>query len=474
MKVRAELHSNIQSLSRGSRLPRLLLVAYNFPPVGGAGVQRPVKWVKYLRKMGWDVSVLTTENPSVPALDHSLLTDIPDDVLVVRARTWEPDYKTKKGLNQGGQTSKSGIFAKARSKFNSVLKHGIKLALQPDPQVLWVPNAISAGRRLLRELNHDAILVTAPAYSSFYIGTALKRQFGLPLVFDFRDEWDMSGKYLENAQRDVFSSFVQNWMQRSFLKKADAVVATTIASTQNLSQKLASVGRPKTRTRTIYNGYDSEEFGCALNDDHANNHSRTESNRFRLVYTGTLWNLTTIEPLVEAIEKLHLSDASLLNKMELVCVGRKTAEQTAILDRVRATACDLKLIDYSPHAEILDVLHSTDAVCLLLSDVPGAERVVPAKLFEYLANGREMLSIVPKGETADIVNRFYPNGNFEPSDVDGIANWLRNQLVNHDGTVQPSAVRDGIDDYSREAQTRRLVDLLNELTPARASAGGAR
>src|SRR5580698_3305020 len=82
----------------GGKPPRLLLVAYNFPPVGGAGVQRPVKWLKNLRKMGWDVSVLTTENPSVPARDESLLADIPEDVVVIRAKTWEPGYQAKQGL----------------------------------------------------------------------------------------------------------------------------------------------------------------------------------------------------------------------------------------------------------------------------------------------------------------------------------------------------------------------------------------
>ena len=472
MNIQAEITRDAQNSSVHRRLPRLLLVAYNFPPVGGAGVQRPVKWVKYLRKMGWDVSVLTTENPSVPALDHSVLTDVPDDVLVVRARTWEPDYQTKKGLNQGDQVTKLGLVSKAKNALKSAIRQTIKLALQPDPQVLWVPNGIAAGRRLLRELNHDAIVVTAPAYSSFYIGTALKRHFQIPLVFDFRDEWDMSGKYLENAQRDRLSCFVQNWMQRSLLKKADAVVATTMASTANLSQKLANVGRSTTRTRTIYNGYDSEEFKVVSN--HARAQYQKDVKRFRLLYTGTLWNLTTIEPLVDAILKVNGSDPLLLNRLELVCVGRKTAEQSAILDRLRTTRCDVKLIDYCPHAEALNYLHSTDAVCLLLSDVPGAERVVPAKLFEYLANGQEMLSIVPKGETSDIVNRFQPQANFEPVNVDGIANWLRARLSNHHESPLARNVQEGIDEYSRENQTRRLVELLNELIPVRPQSGGER
>ena len=349
------------------RTPRLLLVAYNFPPVGGAGVQRPVKWVKNLRRLGWDVTVLTTENPSVPTYDESLLKDIPDDVLIVRARTWEPGYQMKQGLANHQNVSSSNLISRAKSAVKGVIKQAVKLALQPDPQVLWVPNAIQAGRRVLRELSHDAILVTAPAYSSFFIGSSLKKQFGLPLVLDYRDEWDLSGRYLENAQRDGFSNFVQYRMQRHLLKQADAVVATTKSSTTNLAEKLAALNKSKTRTETIYNGFAADEFESS---SPAVKPSRTKST-VRLLYTGTLWNLTSIEPLVAAIERLNLRSPELVSKLELVCVGRKTPEQSAILNRVNQTGCRLELIDYCEHAKVLDWLQSTDAVCLLLSDVPG-------------------------------------------------------------------------------------------------------
>lgn len=446
----------------GKRLRRLLLVAYNFPPVGGAGVQRPVKWVKNLRRFGWDVTVLTTANPSVPTRDESLLADIPDDVLVIRANTWEPDYRTKQGLVDKSNAKPAGFVARTKAAAKGLVKNVVKLALQPDPQVLWVPNAIKAGRRVLSEMSHDAILVTAPAYSSFFIGTKLKRQFGLPLVLDFRDEWDLSGRYLENAQRDRFSQTVQGWMQRRVLRQADAVVATTIGSAANLAGKLASVHKASTRSVTVYNGFDTEEF-----ETHSSVSPPSVRSKFRLLYTGTLWNLTTIEPLVAAIQQLNSTTPDLLNRLELICVGRKTPEQVAILDRLRTTACKLELIDYCEHSKVIQWLQAADATCLLLSDVPGAERVVPAKLFEYLANGKEMLAIVPRGETADIARRFFPAGQYEPKDINGIAGWLTSRLTDLDeqrDVVKPAA---DINEYSRTTQTRRLVELLDEVVQDR-------
>jgi glycosyltransferase involved in cell wall biosynthesis len=434
------------------RSKRVLLIAYNFPPVGGAGVQRPAKWAKYLGQAGWDVTVLTTENPSVPVRDESLLHDLPAEVNIVRARTWEPDYRVKKNLIQQSTTT-PGFVQRIKNALRGVASRCVKLALQPDPQVLWNYDAIRVGSKALREQPHDAILVTAPAYSSFYIGAALKRRFGLPLVLDYRDEWDLSGKYLENAQRDWMSRLIQSRMQRRLLRRADAVVA-----------KLADL-RHSIPASCIYNGFDAEDFApCEVaSQDVACDAMRPERGKFRLVYIGTLWNLTDINPLVRAIEHLDNHHPELSAKLELVCVGRKTPEQLAFLNRLKNTAAKLITIDYCEHSQALQWLRSASSLCLLLSDVPGADRVVPAKLFEYLAIRKDMLTISPSGETAEIVRRFYPQGQFTPNQVHEISNWLKQRLAAH-GDTQPTSIDESaLDEFSRKSQSRQLAELLNTL-----------
>lgn len=447
---------------------RLLLVAYNFPPVGGAGVQRPVKWAKYLAQFGWDVTVLTTRNPSVPVRDESLLNEIPESVSVIRARTWEPGYQVKQNLvtSPAGQASLS---QRARSAVRGVVRRCAKLALQPDPQVLWNYEAIRAGARVLRESAHDAILVTVPAYSSLYIGTALKRRFQIPLVFDFRDEWDLSGQYLENAHRDQISRWIQGGMQRSLLRRADAVLATTERSTRALADRLRSLGK-STPAYCVYNGYDAEDFE---NAEYASPHGcevmQPERGTFRLVYTGTLWNLTSIEPLVRAIEHLGRAHPALSPRLELVCVGRKTPEQMALLNRLKDTKIRLVCVDYCDHQTALQWLRSASGLCLLLSDVPGADRVVPAKLFEYLAIGKPLLAIAPRGETFDIAGRFFPEGPVTPDNPGAISDWLQQRLSN-DSPVSAPAIT-GIEEFSRESQTRRLAQILNGLVPSHVGGG---
>lgn len=460
--LQADSEQRTQPLAALNR--RVLLVAYSFPPVGGAGVQRPVKWVKYLPQFGWDVTVLTPENPSVPLRDESLLAEIPPETRIVRAKTWEPDYRLKQQMAASVGTNQQTLSQWIKSFAKSVIKKSTLAVLQPDLQVLWTRNAIRAATKELQRTRHDAILVTAPPYSMLSVGVALKKRFSLPLVFDFRDEWDLSSRYLEQAPRGWWSQFVQSRLQRSWLKHADAVLTTTQASTATYQAKLAEVGSAA-KSHCIYNGFDPEDF--AMVEESAS--QRKSVDVFRIVYTGTLWNLTDIEPLVLAIEQLQFSNPQLLSKLELVCVGRKTPEQQRILDRVRQTNCRTEFPDYCRHQEVAGWLHSADALCLTLADVPGAERVVPAKLFEYLATQKSILAIVPHGETARITRRLRPDGHFVPRDAEGIANWLTDRLSHRKYLAPPVSSRESLEEFSRPNLTGRLADVLHSLAGGRPS-----
>lgn len=441
---------------------RLLLISYHFPPVGGAGVQRPLKFVKYLRRYGWDVSVLMAANPSVPVFDESLCRDLPDDLVIEKARTWEPDYKTKQQLGGNSQSApnRRGLLTTIKGAVKRAVKGIAHTLLQPDPQMLWLPNALGAARRLLKRLPHHAILATAPPYSNLILGTMLKNRTGLPLVVDYRDEWDLSSQYLENSKRDWFSSMVQERMQRSVLRRADAIVATTHGSTQRLQERAKKAGG-SAPAFCIFNGFDETDF---QHISHQPQNVNGDQLRFRLVYTGTLWNLTTVEPLVRAIVQLHTDMPELLDRLELVFVGRKTPEQIELLERIKRTRCRIVLRDYCDHSEALKLMAGADALCLLLSGVPGAERVAPAKLFEYLALRKPILAITPEGETSAIVRRFFPHNQFEPTNETGIANWLSERLAEFPGTGRDELEQGepaDLTEFTRVFQAGQLAEVLN-------------
>lgn len=204
--------------SEAKPIKRVLVVAYVFPPAGGAGVQRVTKFVKYLPDFGWECSVLTVSNPSIPVFDESMANEIPDSTVIRLARTLEPGYALKNAISAGSATPHaSSRFGGIKKALKSAVRAAGNAILQPDAQILWYPGAIKEGMRLLNDAKHDAIFVTAPPFSSFVTGAELSRRSGLPLIVDYRDEWGISNQFQENRQKSNVSHRLQERMQNKVL-----------------------------------------------------------------------------------------------------------------------------------------------------------------------------------------------------------------------------------------------------------------
>jgi glycosyltransferase involved in cell wall biosynthesis len=452
---------------------RVLVIAYVFPPAGGAGVQRVTKFVKYLPEFGWDCSVLTVANPSVPVLDPSLCDEIPSETLIRLARTLEPGYALKSAFSAGSGTTNANARAARPAGRTASWKRWIKSAvraagnavLQPDAQILWRPDAVRQGLRLLKEVPHDAIFVTAPPFSSLLTAAELSRRSGLPLVLDYRDEWGISNSYQENRQKSRFSHWLQQRMQRSVLKQADAVVATTRRSAQSLRELTREAGGTA-RIRHLYNGFDAADLaGLPVTEPEVEPGEPV----LRLTYVGTLWNLTSIEPVVAAMERVAQTAPHLASRLELVIAGRRTAEQDLILDRLNGLPCRLRREGYVAHQTALQLMGTADELLLLLSDLPGAERVMPAKTFEYLALNRPLLAVTPPGEVSELLADCPQASVFSPADVDGLTQHLRRRLEElkpqrgHAESSDFDAVR-----FERRTLTQQLAEVLDEVCQHRA------
>lgn len=433
-----------------TKAKQVLMVCYAFPPVGGAGVQRSVKFVKYINRYGWKPSVLTVLNPSVPVVDHDLTRDIPADLEVLRARTFEPSYKVKKNLIQSPSSQPS--------RLKSFLRKLAMRWLQPDAQILWNRNAYRLACKVLNPKQFSAIYVSGPPFSSFLLGCRLKRRFGIPLVLDFRDEWSLSAQYLEN--RSQMSSVVRSQMQmfESTLRQADAIIATTQASSEELARCCAQVNSTALN-RCIYNGFDPDDLRHL-------DRIPEKSEKYRLVYTGTLWRLTDIAPLVQAVLKLVQRSPLEAQKLELHFVGRRTSEQEAILDQLASTSVSLHRHDYLSHQQSLQFACKADGLILTLAEQPGAERVVPGKLFEYLALQRPILSMMADGEAAKLISEHSLRSNINPSNTEAIVNWLENAIrCKIEPNLQSASANHerNLDWCSRPTLAGQLATLFDEL-----------
>jgi hypothetical protein len=197
--------------------------------------------------------------------------------------------------------------------------------------------------------------------------------------------------------------------------------------------------------------------------------------RLQIVYTGTLWNLTDIGPVVSSLEQLHVRSSQLASRIELVTVGRCTAGQTSLLDRLSSTSVRVTPLAYLPHADALRLAAKADLLLLLLAAEVGAERVVPAKLFEYLALRRPVLAVVPTGETADLLRPFSQATLFHPTQISEMTEWLHQQVT---GLTAKGSEQGGLLDrhqaseiqetllsrFARPQLAYQLAELLDSIT----------
>lgn len=441
------------------RYRRVLFIAYQFPPVGGVGVHRVTKYVKYLPNFDWNSSVLTVSNPSVPLLDESLLNDIPAGTIIRRARTYEPGYALKKKVS-GGQNQRD-VFV---SRMKTAVRTLGNMLLQPDAQVLWHPNAYRQGLRLLRDLHHDAIIATGPPFSSFLLGAKLAKKTGLPLILDYRDEWDISNAYWENKSQSCFSNWWQTRQQHAVLRKADVVCATT-PSSANAIHKVAQLAGSQACSEFIYNGFDPEDYPSNIavsKQDFGNG-----THRFRLSFIGTLWNLNSIEPIVHALETLNRNSPALAAEIELLLAGRRTEEQDAILNRLETTNVALTRLPFVSHSDAVSLMRSSDSLLMINSNLPQTQRIINAKTFEYMAARRPMFVVAPKGDVWDIVQNLPGSVLCEPSQVDQIADRLELLIEQHRCGIQHSECTWDIEQFHRSRLTNQLAELLNRTVEAR-------
>ncbi len=444
---------------------RVLFVAYQFPPVGGVGVHRVTKFVKYLPQFGWNSSVLTVSNPSVPLHDESLLKDIPAGTVIRRAKTFEPGYGLKKKVSGGNGSGRKNRFV---SGIKSFVRTVGNTALQPDSQVLWHPRAYREGVRILNDLHHDAIIATGPPFSSLLLGAKLAKKTGLPLILDYRDEWDISNAYWENKQQGKFSNWLQTRQQDYALRAADVVLATTPSSSQAISE-VANLAGSRAKSAFIYNGFDPDDYPdttASVKKDYGNGTSR-----FRLSFIGTLWNLNSIEPIIAALEKLCKTSPLIAAEIELLLAGRRTEDQDAIVDRLQGQPVAVTRLPFIDHSEAVQLMQTSDSLLMINSDLPKTQRIINAKTFEYMAAKRPMFVVAPKGDVWDLVQDLPGTVLCEPKQIERITDQLAMLVEQHRCGFVHSASDWEIDQYHRKALAGELASLLNSTVTFKSTLG---
>ena len=428
---------------------RALLVSYAFPPVGGAGVQRVVKLAKYLPLHGVRPAVLTAANPSVPLRDESLLRDVPRGLEVERARTLEPAYAVKRAAWR----ARSGPRSPARA-----LSAIGREALFPDPQVLWQPAAQAALARRVAQGKDDAVLLSGPPFSVFLLAP-LARAGGLGVVLDYRDEWVTLRSAYEMG-RSRTARLLGDRAERWLLARAHAVITATDDFREHLLARFPFLDRG--RVRCVPNGYDPDDFAGPLPSPPAD--------RLRLTYAGTVFALTSARGLLAGVRLLHERSPGLARQLHVRFVGRVVDTEIDAFEGCEAIG--VERTEYVPHGDVLRQLAASHATLCVLDDVPGAERIHPAKIFELMRLGRRVITLAPAGSAlARLAGRHALGPWAPPRDAPAIARLLELELLAFDSDKLSAPwhfapPKPGVDRYDRRALAGEFAEILNEAARA--------
>ena len=440
---------------------RALIVSYSFPPVGGAGVQRVLKLTKYLPAHGVRPAVLTVSNPSVPVLDASLERDFPAGLEVVRVPTLEPGYAVKKAAwsaESSTGATRPTLATRAVRRLSGVAKQ----LLVPDPQILWQPAAQRALAGRLVGARDDAILISGPPFSQFLLALLARIRPRVPVILDYRDEWstyrttyEMMGSWLAAAAGDP--------LEAAILRRASAVTTATDEFRENLLARFPFVDAA--RVRAIPNGYDPDDFPPNL--------PAPPPEKLVMTYAGTIFKLTSARGLLGAIRLLHEREPALARLLEVRFLGRIVDTELASFEG--AEALGVKRLGYVAHDQVMRELSASHIVLCLLDDVPGVERIYPAKIFELMFLGRPTLTLSPPGALARLVEKHALGDLLPPRDEAAICALLEARLRAFAAAPTGSPVlatnARGIDRFHRRALAGEFADVMREAVATRARQG---
>lgn len=430
----------------------MLLITYYFPPAGGPGVQRMLKFAKYLPEFRWTPAVLTVRaDASYPVRDPSLEADIPPGTRILRTGITEfyGVYRRVTGAQAPLDGNKKSAGEGSMARILRLARAGLFV---PDGRIGWIPHAIGPGARFARDVDARAIVSSGPPFTTNLIGGMIARRTGLPWVQDLRDPWTRAPFY---PDRPPLIRKLDERMEHWTLRRARRTVAVNRSMLDDFRTRYPDV--PADKLVTIPNGFDEADFEGI---------PRVRPRKLTLVHTGTIHSSRDPAALRAALVDLAREEEGFGDGFEIVFAGRP---DTAVEAAFRAPPFDrmARFLGYVEHRESLHLLRAADVCLLLIGDEPQARGMLTGKLFEYLGSGTPVLAIAPTdGEAADAIARCRSGWTHAPGDADGIRERLRGLWRRHRAGESALANPDPgeIARFSRRNLAGRLGAILDTIT----------
>ena len=393
-------------------MKRVLIISYYWPPAGGSGVQRWVKFAKYLPAEGWQPVIYTPENPELSSVDETLMADIPAEAEIIRRPITEPyslyrrlmgskastDMQTLIGKRSGaaGESKAKADDEAARATGGEVnpisggskdWKQNLSLWIRgnlfiPDPRVWWVGPSVRFLKKYLKEHPVDVIVTTAPPQSMHLIGQRLHKATGIPWVADFRDPWTKLF-YYKHLHLSAASDRKHHKLEKAVLDDASAVISVT-PLVQREFQEMT-----RTPVVLITNGFDEDDYPAFTTSGSGKDSSAPE---FRITHTGLFAEDGNPLTLWDALAEKCATDEGFKSALRIRLVGKVDEDIISAIEARGLGGC-LDNLGYRPHNEAVAEQRAASLLILPLRQEPEYRNVLPGKIFEYLAARRPVLGI---------------------------------------------------------------------------------
>ncbi|NQV38589.1 MAG: glycosyltransferase family 4 protein [Candidatus Marinimicrobia bacterium] len=429
-------------------MKKVLIITYYWPPAGGPGVQRVLKFVKYLPEFGIQPIVLTTAEGDYPAIDNSLENEIPDSVKVFYACGWEPYKLYRKFTNQmSDEKIPVAILADNENiSFRKRFANWIRLNLfLPDARRFLIKPFVKKGIEIIKNENIDLIITSSPPHSFQIIGKKLKERTKLPWVADFRDPWTKIF-YYQNQKRLKVAEIIDNYYERKILASTDILITV---SNSFLNQFTTS--KAPAIASVIYNGFDEDDFSFLEEK------MTIKSDTYTIMYYGNMMNNQVCKGFIQAFKNAIDRYKNHIN-ISLNIIGVIHHEFKSIVNKYNVQS-NVKYFDYLDHSKLLKKASEANLLLLIINKVPDNLGILPGKLFEYLGYGLPIIGIGPTiSDAAKILNETESGKMFDYKDIQGMERYISNKISN-----KQISLNRNVANYSRRNQTKRLAQLIKDL-----------
>ncbi|WP_033958824.1 glycosyltransferase family 4 protein [Psychroserpens jangbogonensis] len=424
---------------------KALIITYYWPPAGGPGVQRWLKFVKYLPEFGVEPIVYCPENPNYPIIDESLLDEISEEITILKHTIKEPYGLANLLSKKSSKQISSGVIPKQMKQtfIQKLLLYIRGNFFIPDARKNWIKPSVSFLSEYISKHQIDTIITTGPPHSLHLIGLQLKQKLDIKWYADFRDPWTTIG-YHKQLKLSKSSAKKHREFESQVLQTADQIIVTS----ENTKKEFAA--KTKQPITVITNGYDAHHIERPEKDS-----------KFTIAHIGSLLSERNPKQLWEALSELVKENQSFSDAFQLQLIGVVSDDIMETINQF-GLANNVKALGYVSHENAIKAQMSSRLLLLVEIDSEDTKVIIPGKLFEYMVSETPIIAVGPKDSDVEVILKSTNTGQYFYYDQKQI---IKSQILSYFEAYKANSLTVnaiGLQQYSRKALTKSLADLLKD------------